>query len=196
MTDIHTISEITGLSLRTLRVIDKHGFLKVTRSSDPLLDATRANLKKGNRLTVLQRLNLLTSPAARASLDRWQHEINDTLRALGEFVTDEAAPWQLSSKIDLAARRDPDAVAAIAAWLREFIDRSPYFDDGKERDYYFLGVRLLADVPEHQLENCAKQLRPCMWQCRASGELEGYSRLEKSGSTIYFRPKAKIPLDL
>ena len=163
VTDILKISEITGLSLRTLKRLDKHGFLKVTKSEDPIADSIRLNLKKGNRLTALQQLHLLRNPAARDTLGQWSEEIRATLRDLGDALN-SGAPWTVSSRIDLAARRDKNAIEKVTSWLVDFIRCDPGFDNGVTHDHAYLAVRLLANVPEHQLELLARKVTSCLRQ--------------------------------
>lgn len=196
MTDIHKIAEITGLSVRALRRLDKHGFLKVTKSTDPVADAIRANLKKGNRLTALQQYHLLKNPKLRETLDQWDYEIDQILREQGDAL-DNGAPWSISSAIDLASRKDKSAVEKIARWLAEFIQRDSGFDNCVARDHAYLAVRLLANIPEHQLDFLAGKIPACIWQCRNHEIMREFWRVE-DGRTIYFRPvkKTLVGLDL
>lgn len=197
MTDIHKIAEITGLSVRTLKRLDKHGFLKVTKSADPIADAIRLNLKKGNRLTALQQYHLLKNPKLRDTLDQWDYEIDEVLRALGDAL-DNGAPWLISSAIDLASRKDKPAIEKIALWLVGMIQSDAGFDDGATHDHAYLAVRLIANVPEHQLETLAGKITACMWQCRNHEAMREFWRVDDDGRTLYFRPtkKALANLDL
>lgn len=188
MTDIHKISELTGLSVRTLRKVEKAGFLKVTKSADPITDAARGNLRKGNRLTVLQQLHLARDKDARASLAPFEYGISATLGKLGDFEN-EAAPWTLAAKISLAARKDKDAIAEIAVWISGLLTS---WTSGAV-DHAYIGVRLLANVPEHHLAAVSDQLRGAMWEARKHPALAGAWRVNENGVTEYFRP---IPLDL
>lgn len=187
MTDINKISEITGLSVRTLRKIDKAGFLKVTKSSDPVTDAARGNLRKGNRLTVLQQLHLARDKDARAALSPFEYGISATIEKLGDFEAD-AAPWTLSAKITLAARKDKDAITEIAVWIYGLLTRTYRTLSSGAVDHAFIGVRLLANVPDHHLAAISDQLRGAMWEARKHPALAGAWRVNENGVTEYFRP--------
>lgn len=194
MTDIYKIAEITKLSLRTLRTLDKHGFLIVTKSASPLLDSIRDNLRRGNPLTALQQLYLLKEPDKLAELAQWGRQIEATLERLGDALGD-GAPWDVSGQIELVARRDADATEKVAGWLRDYILFSDNFDNGRAHDHAFIAVRLLANVPDHSLADLAKKAQACLWQCRRM--LPDYWRLDESGKTLYFRPKKTVAtLDL
>jgi hypothetical protein len=193
MSTIFEISTQLDISLRTLRKLEKAGYLKATKSADPISDAARDNLKKGNRLTALQQLHLLRNPEARESLTQWEYDIDATLEALGNVDAD-SAPWDVSSAIELAARRDVDAINKISNWLISFIQVSEYFDKDKTRDHAFIAVRLLANVPSHSLEDLAKRAQACLWQVRRARP--DYWQLNDKGQTVYFRPKKKALANL
>jgi hypothetical protein len=190
MATIFEISERSGLSVRTLNKLDKLGYLNATKSAEPITDAARANLKKGNKLTALQQLYLLRNDKARASLNQWQFEIDAQLDKLGDAIA-EAVPWSISNAIELAARREAQAVDKIAQALFGFIQLSEHFDRGKIQDHAFIAVRLLADVPEHSLVNLSKKVQACLWQCRRSATLSDCWRLNEKGETVYFRANKK-----
>lgn len=188
MPTIYEISNETGLSLRTLRTLEKKGYLKASKSADPIGDAARDNLKKGNRLTALQQLHLLRDPGARDRLEKWSFEIDAQLDHLGDALAD-AAPWDIASAIELAARREQGAIDKISNWLLSFIQVSEYFDKDKTRDHAFIAVRLLANVPEHSLVDLSKKVQACLWQVRrAHPEIW---TLAPDGRTVYFRPRKK-----
>lgn len=44
MPTIYEISNETGLSLRTLRTLEKRGYLKASKSADPITDSARVPL--------------------------------------------------------------------------------------------------------------------------------------------------------
>jgi hypothetical protein len=190
MPTIYEISQASGLSLRTLRKLEKLGALNVTKSSDPITDAARENLKKGNKLTALQQLHLLRNPAARDTLQQWDLEIDVILNRLGDVIG-EAIPWTISNAIELAARREPAAIEKISGAILNLINLSDAFDKGRAQDHAFIAVRLLADVPAHSLESLAKRLQSCLWQCRRSA-LSDCWRLNDKGQTEYFRPMKKV----
>jgi len=194
MTDIYKIAEITGMSLRTCRTFEKHGFLNVTKSASPILDSIRDNLRRGNALTALQQLYLLKEPGSLTGLTQWEQQIDATLDRLGDALG-EGAPWDVSNQIELVAKRDPDATNKVAGWLRDYILFSDSFDNGKAHDHAFVAARLLANVPDHSLADLAKKAQACLWQCRRM--LPDYWRLNDKGQTEYFRPKKNVAtLDL
>jgi hypothetical protein len=190
MSTIFEISTQLDISLRTLRKLEKAGYLKATKSADPISDAARANLKKGNRLTALQQLHLLRNPGARESLSQYEFEIDAQLEKLGEAIA-EAAPWDISSAIELAARREQGAIDKISNWLYNLIQVSESFDKGAMHNHAFIAVRLLAEIPEHSLVDLSKKAQACLWQCRRSAKLSDCWKLTDKGETVYFRPNKK-----
>lgn len=195
MPTIYEISTQLDISLRTLRKLDKAGYLKATKSADPITDSARNNLKKGNRLTALQQLHLLRNPEARESLTQWEFEVDEQLDRLGQALS-EAIPWEISSLIELAARREPGAVAKVSQAIYGLIQVSDAFDNGAQKDHAFIAVRLLADVPEHSLVSLSKKAQACLWQCRRSPILSDCWKLNDQGKTVYFRPKKKALANL
>lgn len=196
MPTIYELAKASGLSLRTLRKLEKLGALNASKSSDPITDAARENLKKGNKLTALQQLHLLRNPSARDTLQQWDLEIDAILKRLGDAIG-EAIPWNISNAIELAARREPAAIEKISEAILNLIQFSDAFDKGRTQDHAFIAVRLLADVPAHSLESLAKRVQACLWQCRRSALVDAW-RLNDRGQTEYFRPvkKALAILDL
>lgn len=190
MPTIYEISAQLDISLRTLRKLDKKGYLKAAKSADPITDSARENLRKGNNLTALQQLHFLRDPAARDSLAQYQFEIDAQMDKLGDALAD-AAPWDISSAIELAARREQGAIDKISNWLFSFIRVSEHFDKGATQDHAFIVVRLLANVPDHSLESLAKRAQACMWQCRRGSNLSECWKLSDKGQTLYFRPNKK-----
>lgn len=190
MPTIYEISTQLDISLRTLRKLDKAGYLKATKSADPITDSARDNLKKGNRLTALQQLHLLRNAEARESLTQWEYDIDATLEALGNVDAD-SAPWDVSSAIELAARREPGAIDKISNWLFNLIQVSESFDKGAMHHHAFIAVRLLAEIPEHSLVDLSKKAQACLWQCRRSAKLSECWKLNDKGETVYFRPNKK-----
>jgi hypothetical protein len=190
MPTIYEIAKASGLSLRTLRKLEKIGALNATKSSDPITDAARENLKKGNKLTALQQLHLLRNPAARDTLQQWDLEIDAILKRLGDAIS-EAIPWSVSNAIELCARREPEAIDKIASAIRNLIQLSDAFDKGQSQDHAFIAVRLLAGVPDHSLDSLAKRAQACLWNCRRSPILSDCWRLNERGQTEYFRPTKK-----
>ena len=194
MTDIYKIQEITKVSLKTLRKIEKHGFLKVTKTGNPTLEAIRANLKKGNRVTALQQLHLLKNDDWRKSLSAWEIELDELLANLGD-VAEHSAPWQgVASQIDLASKKDPHAIQRIADWMKSVISFDPGFDNGAAHDHAYMAVRLAYNVPEHAMEHISEKLTSCFWQCRRHEFLHRRWRINDKGQTEYFRPKKEFDL--
>lgn len=185
MADIYQIRAETRVALKTLRTLEKAGYLVVDKSKDPMRDTILRSLTKQNPLSVPQLLHLYRNPALVDKLD-----LEEVVDRLGNVDAD-AAPWTpIGIKIDVAASRNADAIAAIATWLRDLLETLPA---GKEVGYSWIAVRLLANVPDNHLALMLLKLRPCMWNVRASDILAGYSRIAENRSAKYFR---KIELDL
>jgi len=189
MTDIYKIAQLSGLSLRTLKKLDKLGFLKATKASDPIADAIRLNMQKGNGLSALQQFHLLKYPKVRQSLTQWEFEISETLDKLGDALA-SGAPWQVSSAIELAARKDAAAVTKLVNWLCSFIMCDHGFDNRAKHDHAYLAVRLLANVPDHQIDGLSRKVTAAVWQCRAHPDFQPFWFIE-DGKTVYQRPEKK-----
>lgn len=185
MADILAIHEKSGVALRSLRKLDRLGFLHVDKTKDKIGDSIKLTIKKHSRLNTLQLLHLYQTPKLADKLD-----LESEVRELGD-VSRDAAPWiPVGVRIQSAAGRSADAIVTIAEFIRDILDTLPA---GQEVNHAYIGVRLLANVPEEHISNTLKKLRPCMWNVRASEILAGYSRLDKNGTSRYFR---KIELDL
>lgn len=195
MMDINALSETSGVSVRTLRKLDKLGVLKVSADKNPILTSAKANLKKGNALTALQQWYLLRHPKEADALEKYSYQIDDMLQDLGP-VTDEAAPWQtVGSRIELAAQRDVKAIEDVTTWIAELIDTAPAFNRGKTCFHAYIAVRMLDNIPVASRDYLAGKINACMWQCRQHERLAGYWKLDEKNRTVYFRP-AKKTLDL
>lgn len=185
MADIKHLSKVVGLSVRTLRRIDKAGYLKVSASADLIAEAIGEKLRRHQPLTALQQLHLLKSPVAVKALDEWEPEIAAILAAQGDAIA-EAAPWAISSQIDLVAKKKRDAIETVALWLRDHLTTSPALDDGQTCDHAYLAVRLLANVPDHSLALLARKINVCMFHCRKHEALQGFWKVSDK-KTLYFR---------
>lgn len=191
--DIYDISEKTGVAVRTLRKIDKCGYLKVIKSKNPIIDQMKENLRKGNRLTAIQQLHLVQNPKDVKLLARWEFEATEILAKLGN-VSQEAMPWQIAHNADLAASKNKEAADKLAHWFCNFIDGNPAFANGASCDHAYLVVRMLFDVPEHHLEHLAKIAQRAMWNCRGTKRMAGYYHTDSKRRTRYHRPTKMLDL--
>lgn len=191
--DIDGIAEKSGLSVGWLKKLDKLGYLIVDRPKNPIVDKIKNNLRKGNRLTAEQLLHLAKCPDDINLLHRWEYEVQGCLNTLGDPMQ-EKMPWMLAHNADLSASRDKEAAEKLARWFRDFIDGHPQFENGASCDYAHLVVRMLADVPEHQLEYIVKIARAAMWNCRRGQRMAGYYHTDAKGRLRFHRPAKAFDL--
>lgn len=185
MADIFTIKQKSGVAMRSLRKLDKLGYLHVDKNKDKVAETINATLSNRNRLNTLQLLHLYRNPKIAEKLDL-EYDVDK----LGN-VEDEAAPWvPVGVRIATAAGRSPEAIETVAEYCKSVLDRLPA---GVEVEHAYLGVRLLYNAAPEFLDEVSTKLRGAMWKVRASDILAGYSKLTEKGSARYFR---KIMLDI
>lgn len=192
-----TIDEIhveTGVAMRTLRRLEKAGYLRLTHAHNPTLAKIRVGLKRGNPLSAYQQFHLLKHPEDYATIMAQYPAVRDTLAALGN-VEATAAPWNgVSAQIDIAARNNnPEATAAIADYL---LDLFSTLAPGVSVNHAYIAVRLLWNVPAAHLDSIAPKLIGALWRTRLDERLAGFFSVDANSKTVrYFNVDAKKALD-
>ena len=186
MATIYQIHNELGVSLRTLRRIDKAGYLKTTKSKNPDADRIETNLRKGNPLTAPQMLMLCRNRAWLEFFGPYADLADNMIDAMGD-IDAEKMPWAISCKLASAADRDPDAIAACAEWLRQHIDANAD-DYATGQNYAYVAVRLMADIPENLWKLNFGIISRAISQIRAHKALAGYSFTNEKKRTVFQKP--------
>lgn len=192
--DVYELSDKSGVSIRTLRKIEKFGVLNLQKSKNPVIDKIKKNLKHGNRLTAEQQFHLVKNPKDAKLLLRWEDEVQDCLNGLGDVMR-EKMPWEISANAAFAASKDMAAADRLAKWFCNFIDRNPAFADGRSHDHAYMVVRMLADIPDNLLHLTAPVVAQAMWNTRRTKRMAGYWHIDpKTRRTRYHRPTGSFDL--
>lgn len=185
--DIYDISNRTGVSIRTLKKLEKFGVLDAEKSRNPAIQKIKHNLKRGNPLTAAQQFHLVKNPKDMKYLQDWEIAVQMCLDDLGD-VMHEKMPWDISVNAGLAGKKDMEAADLLAQWFCNFIDRNPAFADGASRNHAYLAVRMLADIPEKFLYLTLPLVAQAMWNCRRTKRMAGYWHIDaKTRRTLYHR---------
>ena len=70
MPDIYHIHNQTGVSIRTLKKLEKTGFLKASICENPVLSKIDSTLRKGNRISAIDLAYLVENPGLIFDLGR------------------------------------------------------------------------------------------------------------------------------
>ena len=181
--NIHEIAEKYKLGLVKVRRMQGEGH--------PMVPAMRANLWRGQALSVAQLFALIESPEIFAELRTKQSQARAQIEALGAYDLDKPAASLLRSFAD-ASENDSDAIKACIRWLKSILPVEPV-------PYAWLAVRVaqgITDVNARQ-DFLLKFGRAMHFVCLAP-DFAGWHTMEKFGHgnrKIYFRP-TQIFLDL
>lgn len=186
MVDIYHIHNKTGISLRTLKRLDKHGWLKIDDPANPEKVKIEFSLRKNNPLTAQSALMLWKNPDWADELGAMSREANLVLKSLGD-VEAEKMPWSIAAQLLDASDRIPEAVESMARWLRQHIDASPAYA-GEGQGYSFVAVRVLADIPDHLLAGNLRALPSAISWMRKHPVMEGYSFTNEKKRAIFRKP--------
>lgn len=192
--DIYDISNKSGVSIRTLKKLEKFGVLNVQKSQNPTIQRIKGNLKRGNPLTAEQQFHLVKNPKDLKLLLNWEFQIQAELDELGN-VMQEKMPWEISVNAAFAGKRDMGAADLLAKWFCDFIDRNPAFSDGANRNHTYMAVRMLADIPDKYLHHTLPLIAQVMWNCRRTKRMVGYWHIDpKTRRTLYHRKANRFDL--
>lgn len=134
--DIYEIANDTGLSVRTLRKLEKKGLLRTSESENKEAAAILFAMRKGNPLTIFHLAALVENPALLLDLGGYMGAAESQVKALGD-VTQEIAPAAVIDTIDLAARGERAACIKLAEWMQETVPTKG------EVPHHYLAVRVL-----------------------------------------------------
>lgn len=185
--DIYDLADKSGVSLRTLKKLEKLGALNLPKPKKPIIQKIKHNLKRGNPLTAEHLLHLVKNPEDVKLFRAWEYIIQDYLEELGDAMQ-EKMPWHISAESSFAGNRDMEAAEKLAKWFCRFIDSSPAFADGASCNHAYLAVRMLADIPDNLLYQSLPVAARAMLNCRKTKTMAGYWHTDpKTRRTRYHR---------
>lgn len=185
--NIHEMSNRTGVSLSTLRKLDRLGVLKVDAESDAAA-AIRFHLTRNQQMTAAQFLAVLDDRTLISELGRYSARCQAQLDGLGA-VEATLAPKSVTAEIPQAARGDDDAALVIAEWLMSILPADPV-------PHAWPAVRLLMPLNEFLREQYAPLINLALLNVRRLPEFALCWRSEKIGDRNQIRYFSKTTLDL
>jgi hypothetical protein len=116
---IHEFCAEFHISLAKGRRMEKRGWLRVDGNATPI-DEIRMALKRGQKLTVAQLVELIENPAGLLELGKYASKAEEQLSALGD-PRSQVAPKEVAANILEAFQNQSEAVEIVATWVRSII---------------------------------------------------------------------------
>lgn len=192
--DIYEIANRSGLSLRSLRKLERLGVLdtgKEPAAEMSEFEKINYDLRKGNALNSIQLASLVEFPETVDRLGDYAGKAQVQIDALGQ-CQDEKASAAIVALVDRAAKDDPAAVLGLAEWLQSVIPSKGSVS------HHYLAVRLLLGAGKSLRSYIAGRLPRAFLNCRNVEEFAGWSSVVERGTrrlTNYHRP-TNYALDL
>lgn len=186
MGSVHEFCSEFHISLAKARRMEKRGWLRVDANATPV-DEIRMALKRGQKLTVAQLVELIENPAGILELGKYADRAEAQLAALKDPRT-QVAPKEVAANVLEAFQNQPAGVEIVARWLASIIPEHPV-------GHAYLAVRLLLGVPENIRKFDVPHMQRALMNCRAHPSMAGLWRTERELSrnvTVY----QKLKLDL
>jgi len=188
--NIYELGKKSGLPLKTLRMLDKLGALKVEADTGPL-SAMIFHMKGNMFFTTGMLLQLLDNPALVGELayvsPRYERRARAQIDELGDVAASHA-PKSVTAEIAQAAKGDDDAALVIAQWLMAALPSDPV-------PHHWAAIRLLAPLNEFLREQNGRLISLALLNVRKLPEFAPYWRSEKVGTrnqVKYFRPELDL----
>jgi len=178
--NIHELHEKSGVSLRTLRKIEKLLKGRPIGASDPVVDAIKSQTNRTRPLSVAQYMALIDKPELIDALGNRAERIEQELETIGDAIG-QAAPREVTLRLQDAAKLNPEAVAIIAQWMQSAIPEQGCVP------YAYLALRLIYGVPENLRRNALPLVPRAIQAAKQHEALAGHWRFAEK-ATIYFRP--------
>lgn len=189
MGSIHEFASEFHISLGKAKRMEKKGWLRIDSATTPV-DEIRMALKRGQRLTVAQLVELVERPAGLLELGKYAPKAEEQLAALQDPKT-QAAPREVAANVLEAFQNQSEAVEIIARWLASIIP-------ARAVNHAYLATRLLLGVPENIRHFDVPHMQRVLMNCRAHPAMAGLCASVEGPSgrktTIY--QKNLAPLDL
>lgn len=191
MVDVYAINLKTGISIRTLKKMERLGFLKTTKPQNPETARMEWTLRKGNPLSVINLLRLIENPDLIFELGEYTDKAESQVAALGD-AKGEAAQPSIATVIDSAARDDPEYVEALAQWMMIAIPL------GRDVPHHYLAVRALLGVSVNLRPYLAGRIARAFQNVRETPSFYGWFTFKTTryarNATFYHRPKFEFDL--
>lgn len=187
--NIYEIAEKSGVSLRSVRKLEKLGVLKVG-AVDPMIDKIVYMLGKSQQLPVDALAALVEAPDMMQELGRYSGEAEFQVSSLGKVERDKA-PGDVAAEIDSAAKGDDAAIAKIADWLKTVIPTDCAVG------HHFVAVRLLLGAPLSVRKHSYSRLARALLNVRRHPGFAGWSSYTQEGRhklSQYHRPAENFDL--
>lgn len=162
MGSIHEFCSEFHISLSKARRMEKRGWLRIDSATTPV-DEIRMALKRGQKLTVAQLVELIERPAGILELGKYAAKAEEQLTALDE---PRPAPREVAANILEAFQNQPEAVEIIVDWMAAIIPAKPV-------GHAYLATRLLLGVPENIRHYDVPHMQRVLMNCRAHPKMAG-----------------------
>jgi hypothetical protein len=185
MGSLHEFAAEFNITLGKARRMEKRGWLRIDSNATPI-DEIRLALKKGARLTVAQLVELVENPGGLLELGNYMRQAQAQLDALGDPKREgEPAPPEIAALLLDAYRNEPDAVAAVAAWVVSILPAGPV-------GHAFVASRLLLGVPENIRKFDVPRLQRVLMNCRHHPTLKPhwFTVREMSRNVTYYQKQS------
>lgn len=191
MANIYEIYNKSDVSLRTLKKLDRLGFLKSDEIENPEIAKMICALQKGNRLSVAHRVMLIDEPPLLFKLGKYARHAKEQLDELGD-AKGEAAKPAISFVIDQASRDQLNEVAALGKWMKRIIPAD------QEVSHHYVAVRALLGVSPDSRNHIAGQINRAFLNVRNSPDFVGWFTLKptRHGNNVSFYHRPRLAFDL
>lgn len=176
--NIYEVAAQFKISVAKLRKLDKAGLLRLDKA-DPIIDAIRFYLGKGQPLSVAQLVYLVENPAA---IEHVGDKASVAMTQVAMLNAPTAAPFEVAAEIDQAARGDDDAICKIIPWLKTTILTAKSQGHGVVGHHY-LAVRLALGCPAGLREYNMARIPRALLNCRRHPGFAGWWRVGAKGSS-------------
>lgn len=179
--NIHEMATRTGISLKSLRKLEKLRLLKVDAESD-IVSEIRFHFARSGQMTVAHMLALIDNPNVIQEFSpAYQKRVKTQLEALGDYATSKA-PLSVTASLLSAAGRDPDGALVVAEWLKGVLPFEPV-------SHYWVSVRLLVGLGAEQRAQYIPLVGLALLHTRALPEFAGYWESKKVGprNAIFYK---------
>lgn len=186
MGSVHEFCSEFHISLAKARRMEKRGWLRIDSNTTPV-DEIRMALKRGQKLTVAQLVELIESPAGILELGKYASKAEEQLTALKD-PRGQVAPKEVAANILEAFQNQGPAVDIVARWLASIIPAAPV-------GHAYLATRLLLGVPENIRKYDVPHMQRVLMNCRAHPSMAGLWSTVSSGArnvTIYQKKKLDL----
>lgn len=151
------------------------------KATDSAFDTIRATIANGDRLTALQLIELIETPAGLLELGKYAAKAEQALAALGN-PAGQVAPKEVVANVMEAAKGEPEAVQILVDWLRSIIPATSAVE------HAYIATRLLLGIPATIRKFEAPRIPRALLNVRQHPGFAGFWHVEKGVSrnkTVY-----------